>query len=167
MSGRQSERNARWSEMNGRAKCGENPAPEGRLPIARRFSAGVSGRYGASPGGTTEFSRTLLSPVTDNTPVSESRSRRWTGPRAQRTRQFLRIENRRLASEPRAHHRKRSSLRPAPEDSESSPPKPVANFAQRPCRHLDAEPPFRSEAAAPPPDTSPRPLHHSQPPPLA
>ncbi len=37
-------------------------------------------------------------------------SRRRTRPRAQRTRQSLLIENRRLASEPGAHHRKRSSF---------------------------------------------------------
>lgn len=37
-------------------------------------------------------------------------SRRRTRPRPQRTRQFLLIENRRLAREPGAHHRQRSSL---------------------------------------------------------
>ena len=36
-------------------------------------------------------------------------SRGWTRLRPQRARQFLRIENRRLASEARTHHRKRSS----------------------------------------------------------
>src|ERR1700674_218956 len=41
-------------------------------------------------------------------------SRRWTGPRSQRAPQFLRIENRRLAGEPRAHHCKRSSVKRSP-----------------------------------------------------
>ena len=37
-------------------------APEGRLTIARRFSAGKSEREDSSPGGTTESSRTHFSP---------------------------------------------------------------------------------------------------------
>jgi hypothetical protein len=36
----------------------KNPAPEGSLLIAQRFSAGKSRRVDSSPGGTTEFSRT-------------------------------------------------------------------------------------------------------------
>src|ERR1035437_391453 len=42
--------------------------------------------------------------------IRRASSRRWTRPRPQRTGQFLLIENQRLASEPRAHHRKRSSF---------------------------------------------------------
>jgi len=42
--------------------------------------------------------------------IRRPNSRRRTGPRLQRTRQFLLIENRRLAREPGAHHRKRSSF---------------------------------------------------------
>src|ERR1035441_3825971 len=41
----------------------QNPAPEGRPTLAQRFSAGDSGTHDSSPGGTTEFSRTLFSPV--------------------------------------------------------------------------------------------------------
>src|ERR1035441_1123166 len=37
----------------------ENAAPEGRPSLAQRFSAGKSGKKDSSPGGTTEFSRTL------------------------------------------------------------------------------------------------------------
>src|SRR5712692_605175 len=37
----------------------ENPAPEGRSSLAQRFSAGKLRRHDSSPGGTTEFSRTL------------------------------------------------------------------------------------------------------------
>src|SRR5260370_17985613 len=37
----------------------ENPAPEGRTSLAQRFSAGEAGKNDSSPGGTTQFSRTL------------------------------------------------------------------------------------------------------------
>jgi len=45
----------RWNEEL------ENPAPEGRTNLAQRFSAGKSGKNELSPGGTTQFSRTLRS----------------------------------------------------------------------------------------------------------
>ena len=43
----------RWNEVL------ENPAPEGRTRLARRFSAGKSRKNDSSPGGTTQFSRIL------------------------------------------------------------------------------------------------------------
>src|ERR1039457_6247686 len=39
----------------------ESPTPEGRPSLAQRFSAGKSATNDSSPGGTTEFSRTVLS----------------------------------------------------------------------------------------------------------
>src|SRR5260370_19625090 len=56
--------------------------------------------------------------------------------------------------------------RPAPEDSESSPPKPVAGSVRQPYRRPSAELPYSSQAAAPQPDTAPRPLHLCRRPPL-
>src|ERR1019366_1334717 len=44
----------RWNEEL------ENAAPEGRTNLAQRFSAGKSGKSDLSPGGTTQFSRTLF-----------------------------------------------------------------------------------------------------------
>jgi hypothetical protein len=48
-------RPTKWNGLAG------NPAPEGRTSLAQRFSAGKSGKKDSSPGGTTEFSRTLFS----------------------------------------------------------------------------------------------------------
>src|ERR1019366_646601 len=45
----------RWNEEL------DNTAPEGRTNLAQRFSAGNSGKNDLSPGGTTQFSRTLFS----------------------------------------------------------------------------------------------------------
>ncbi len=46
----------RWNEAH------ENPAPEGQPSLAQRVSAGESATNDSSPGGTTEFSRTLFRP---------------------------------------------------------------------------------------------------------
>ena len=46
----------RWNEIL------EHPAPEGRSSLAQRFSAGKSVTNDSSPGGTAQFSRTLMSP---------------------------------------------------------------------------------------------------------
>jgi hypothetical protein len=48
-----------WFSSNPLERIIEVPAPEGRPSLAQRFSAGKSGRNDSSPGGTTQFSRTL------------------------------------------------------------------------------------------------------------
>src|ERR1039458_7441768 len=57
-------RAVRWNEAI------QNRAPEGRPNLAQRFSAGENGRNDSSPGGTTEFSRTLFSAAIRSTLMS-------------------------------------------------------------------------------------------------